>query len=389
MQKMDAPTPLPRMGMHRAAKAAAAQQAALAAGQLQGQPVQQINIQSVLSNAADELSQQFSTKAEERNLNDRKLSKANAQVNASRAQIAAMMASMGGQTEGQEQSTQSVQLTELAKRVLKQPHLARQFAKEMGGDATSQYLSLLEVAELIREGVVGVDSEDFAAQAAQEAAAELLAEHGDRIWADINTFEAAQKLAEHTGQPETAQAFRSAYRDAVLGTESLSDTVRQLLKVNEGGSGGDFARVLQSMITALGADVAASRPSTDPVRLRALLTDLYHLEVISTVIDRCEELSSTLVSRHQVPAFKATGLASDLVGLTGERWVDAARLTNLADKYGALQPAECMVHFMTGARNALRELPVQVFMSTEARQSLLDAAQTALDRAIDREEGVS
>ncbi len=389
MQKMDAPIPQPRMGMHRAAKAAAAQQAALAAGQLQGQPVQQINIQSVLSNAADELSQQFSTKAEERNLNDRKLSNANAQVNASRAQVAAMMASMGGQTEGQEQSTQTVQLTELAKRVLKQPHLARQFAKEMGGDATSQYLSLLEVAELIREGVVGIDSEDFAAQAAQEAAAELLAEHGDRIWADINTFDAAQKLAEHSGKAETAQAFRSAYRDAVLGTESLSDTVRHLLKVNEDGTGGDFGRVLQTMITALGADVAASRPSTDPVRLRSLLTDLYHLEVISTVIDRCGELSSTLVSRHGVPPFKATGLASDLVGLTGERWVDAARLTNLSDKYGTQNPPECLVHFMTGTRNALRELPVQVFMSLEARQSLLDAAQTALDRAIDREEGVS
>jgi type III secretion protein W len=389
MQKMDVQTPLPRMGMHRAAKAAAAQQAALAAGQLQGQPVQQINIQSVLTSAADELSQQFSTKAEERNLNDRKLANANAQTNASRAQVAAMLASMGGGAEGQEQSTQSVQLTELAKRILKQPHLARQFAKEMGGDATSQYLSLLEVAELIREGVVGVDSEDFAAQSAQEAAAELLAEHGDRIWADINTFDAAQKLAEHTGQADTAQAFRSAYRDAVLGTESLSDTARQLLKVNEGGNGQDFARVLQSMMTALGADVAAARPSTDPVRLRALLTDLYHLEVISTVVDRCDELSSTVVSRHGVAPFKATGLASDLVALTGERWVDAARISNLADKYGAQHPPECMVHFVTGARNALRELPVQVFMSPEARQSLLDAAQTALDRAIDREEGVS
>jgi type III secretion protein W len=388
MKNMDVQTLAPRMGMHRAAKAAAAQQAALASGQLQGQPVQQINIQSVLSNAADELSQQFSSKAEERNLNDRKLSSANAQANVSRAQAAAMLASMGEGAEGQEQSTQSVQLTELAKRIIKQPHLARQFAKEQGGDATSQYLSLLEVAELIREGAAGVDFDGEAAFAAQEAAAELLAEHGDHIWADINTFDSAQKLAQQSGNAESANAFRVAYRDSVLGADTLSDTVRHLLKANEGGKGSDFSRVLQSMLTALGADVAAARPSTDPVRLKALLTDLYHLEVISTVIDRCDELSSTLTSRHGVPAFQATGMASDLVSLTGERWVDAARLSNLADKYGVLNPPECNVHFISGARNALRELPVQIFQSAEARQSLLDAAQTALDRAIDREEGL-
>jgi type III secretion system TyeA family effector delivery regulator len=33
-------------------------------------------------------------------------------------------------------------------------------------------------------------------------------------------------------------------------------------------------------------------------------------------------------------------------------------------------------------------MPIQVFASPEARQSLLDAAQSALDEAIDREEGL-
>jgi type III secretion protein W len=388
MQKLDVQTPVPRMQMHRAAKAAMAQQAALASGLLQGQPVQQLNIQSVLANAADELSQQFSSKAEERNLNDRKLSSANSDAKMSRAKMAEMLGSMGDNAEGQDKATTSVSLTELAKRILKQPGQARQFVKELGGDATSQYLSLLEVAELIREGAAGVDFDGDGANAADEAAAELLAEQGDHIWADINTFDSAQKLAQQTGKAESANTFRAAYRDSVLGSENLSETLRHLLKANEGGKGSDFDRVLKSMLTALGADVAATRPSTDPVRLKSLLTDLYHLEVISTVIDRCDELSSTLASRHGVAPFQATGMASDLVSLTGERWVDAARLGNLSDKYGALNPPPCNVHFISGARNALRELPVQIFQSAEARQTLLDAAQTALDRAIDREEGL-
>ena len=388
MQKLDVQTPAPRMQMHRAAKAAASQQAALAAGLMQGQPVQQVNIQSVLSNAADELSQQFSSKAEERNLNDRKLSTANSEARMSRAKMAEMMGSMGDNAEGHDQATAGVHLTELAKRILKQPGLARQFAKELGGDATSQYLTLLEVAELIREGAAGVDFDGDGVQAAEEAAAELLAEQGDHIWADINTFDSARKLAQDSGRIESANAFRVAYRDSVLGTETLSETARHLLKANEGGKGSDFERVLKSMVTALGADLAATRPSTDPVRLKSLLTDLYHLGVISTVIDRCDELSSTLVSRHGVAPFQASGMAADLVALTGERWVDAARMSNLADKYGALNPPPCNVHFITGARNALRELPVQIFQSAETRQSLMDATQTALDRAIDREEGI-
>ena len=85
----------------------------------------------------------------------------------------------------------------------------------------------------------------------------------------------------------------------------------------------------------------------------------------------------------------ASGITADLVALSGERWIDAARVGQLASKHGAAEPAAAQVQFITGTRKALSELPVQVFQSPEARDAVLGAAQGALDRAIDKEEGLA
>jgi type III secretion system TyeA family effector delivery regulator len=101
-------------------------------------------------------------------------------------------------------------------------------------------------------------------------------------------------------------------------------------------------------------------------------------------------VSKTLTRRHQIdPPISATGMTRELLALTADRWVDASRINRIATDLGAGQPPEAEVHFLTGARNALRELPVQVYSSPEARDTLLDAAQSALDQAIDREEGIA
>jgi type III secretion system TyeA family effector delivery regulator len=96
-----------------------------------------------------------------------------------------------------------------------------------------------------------------------------------------------------------------------------------------------------------------------------------------------------LRDRHGVAPFSATGLTAELVTLTGERWVDVSRVSRLSENFGVQAHLTANVDFMSGTRNALREFPLQVFSSTEARTSLLDVAQQALDAAIDREEGLA
>ena len=53
-----------------------------------------------------------------------------------------------------------------------------------------------------------------------------------------------------------------------------------------------------------------------------------------------------------------------------------------------MDPLAATVDFLTGVRNLVKEIPVKVFATPEVRQTLIDAAQDAVDYAIDREEGI-
>ncbi len=351
-------------------------------GLLQGQPVQQLDHASVLADAADELTQQFSTKAEEKSLRERRIGNAEKKSSLHSAEFQALLLAL--QSEHQNEEQQEEQLLALARRIQRQPARARQEAASLHKDASAQYLSLLEVAQLLREGQL-TDVGGRTLAAVEEAADELEAEHGDAIWADINVLKASQEHQTLLDEPGAAQAFRQTYKEAVLGAADLSSTLRALLQLHKDRKGSAFAQVLQDMVKAMGADLAAVRPSRDPVKLQALLSDLYHLGVIATVLETCDELGHALQTQFNTPSIRASDLTSELAGLSAERWVDAARFDSLARQHRCDAPASCKVAFLAGIRRALKELPIQVFPSSEARQSVLDAAQLALDRATDLE----
>lgn len=81
----------------------------------------------------------------------------------------------------------------------------------------------------------------------------------------------------------------------------------------------------------------------------------------------------------------AFDLMKELVEITGEKWVGASRFTALADRW-ELTDAQARITFLTGVRKLLRDMPVKVFQDTDLRDAILQAAQEALDSAIDVEE---
>jgi len=345
------------------------------------------DLAGALSDAAEELTQAAATRVQERKLKERMASGEERPNGLSRTQLAAMLETLAGEKgsddEGHGKSPAERAIETLGRKIRERPALARQFAREQGGTASEQYLLLMEVAERLDEGRLGSDPGRRAADAAREAAAELYAEQGKSIHADLNSFAAVQGL-----DGADAAQFRSQYREIVMGEASVADTLRRLVDLVPDGQHDRFDKVLDTMREALGLDLAATRPSADPVRLQALVSDLAHMKVIRTVIDQCADLSATLTRRHGLsPALSATHMTRELLALTSDRWVDASRITRIADDLGAGEPPEATVHLLTGARNALRDLPVQVYSSADARQTVLDAAQAALDHAIDREEG--
>jgi hypothetical protein len=189
---------------------------------------------SLLAQSADELAFGLAAKVQERTLKERKVSESRL-MRPDRARVQTLMqafANKGGQAAAAE-SAASQQLAALAKRIKDKPSSARQEAQdELGNDPTLQYLGLLSLAYQNQDGSSGGDPGGGSESALWEAIEELSAEKGDRIAADLNTFEATQGLP-----PEQAQAFRGAYKDVVLASESLAQAGQHILSATQGDSG--------------------------------------------------------------------------------------------------------------------------------------------------------
>ena len=269
-------------------------------------------------------------------------------------------------------------LAHLAKRMLEHGSDPRGLARRESQDPSQQFM-LLQYA--LHEGEQG--GADFdALEHLRDALADLEMEAGPQIRAGLNTIAVA---AEFAVDGQGVSSFQSTYQDVVLGENSLSQTLQLLLQRLGGPEGDDLGRGMQSMIKALGHDLSAARPSTDSNRLQALVQDLYQLEVAATVLDGCRELGDRLAEKYAVARFGAAQLMTDLVAITGEKWVASSRFANLADRQG-VHGIEPQIVFHKAVKDLLREMPPRVFSDGDVRQSVLDAAQQALDEAIEREE---
>lgn len=361
----------------------------------QGPVRAEVNFSSLLAQSAEELTQAVASRVQSRTLKERKLTDSGVKPpdrELLKALIEAFAASGEESGRGRAGSRQShtetsraagEHLQTLIKKAKEKPaSLLQEVADEVGADPTEQYLALLDMAYRFQDDNAGGDPGGNGEAAVWAAIEELAAEKGEQIRADLNTFEATRALP-----PGEAAALRVAYKDVVLASESLADAGRHVLSASQGQTGEAFLRTLKTLIAALGHDLASIRSSTEPAKLKSLLTDLHHLETLATVVDRCNELGETLSKRHGAPRLQATALASDLVALSGERWMDSMRVLRLSEQHGANHSLSTAVDLVTGMRNTLRDLPVWSFASSEARDSILEAAQDAMDAAIDREEG--
>ena len=321
-----------------------------------------------LTDSAEELSLHMAEKTEEKHHAERKVKSEKAFETLHADEIVEFL-------EDSHDVDVQAKLHELADKLLKQGGSPRQEADRAFGDnAAKQYLGLQYA---LRQGEKdGADPDVL--EAIRDALADLELESGPQIRAGLNTMKTAGQFA-----PDSAgvERFQETYRDIVLGEATLAKTLDLAL---ERFGTQDVGRGLKSLIGALGQDLAATRPSTDPNRLQSLLTDMYHLEVAATVLESCGELSDKLAGQGEKP-LDSGRLMRDMVGLTSEKWTSESRFTKLAQDHGVATPTGTIA-FLNGTRGMLRDLPVQIYADADTRQNLLNALQGALDTAIDAEE---
>ncbi|EKO3816924.1 TyeA family type III secretion system gatekeeper subunit [Vibrio harveyi] len=84
-------------------------------------------------------------------------------------------------------------------------------------------------------------------------------------------------------------------------------------------------------------------------------------------------------------AYQVTDLMSDVIALVEQRWVGSEEIWNLANAM-ELESTERKISFFRELHKLVRHIPIDVFNDEEQRQNLIQAAQKALDEAIDLEE---
>jgi type III secretion protein W len=242
-------------------------------------------------------------------------------------------------------------------------------------DPSHQFLGLSKAIHKLE----ATDSDPAALEAAETALEQLLDEHGPAIRAGLNTGSAAETLAGE--DPERLQAFRDSYREAVLGFESLLQSYQAIVERFGTAAFGDAARAL---IQGAGDDMASKGPSIDPADLQQIVSDIYKLEVLVTVHEACGGLLSSMASDHGIPVRPAEALLSELLPLTGDRWIKGERLVGISESFGAREPTP-QIAFLRRLTAVIRDIPPPIYGDIEVRDRLVGAAQDALDVAIGRE----
>ncbi len=77
-----------------------------------------------------------------------------------------------------------------------------------------------------------------------------------------------------------------------------------------------------------------------------------------------------------------------LIKTVSGSWISASQFERLTNELNISEGAET-IYFLTGVQHILRELPFKVFADDATRTAVLDAAQTALDTAIEKEEAAT
>lgn len=355
------------MAMHSAPQ----EDSQTATGSYGGQQIQVADDVFLLTDSAEEVSLYQSEKAESKHTSERKKV-------ATRSMDVMNLEAIEEYLDAAQTYEDPEQLVQLAKRMLSAQEgdpgkLARQQHRD---SPTDQFVALQYALQMGEKEGAPADVLD----AIREALDDLEMECGPQIRADINTVGTAREVG--VGRADVRE-FQQTYKDVVLGESSLSATLKVALD-RFGAS--DFATGLDRLMRALGQDLMAARPSGDPTRLQNLVQDLFHLRVTATVLDSAKELYVLMAEKHGALKGSPVELMKDLVGISAEKWVGASRFSGVAEKFGAAETS-AQIRFLTNLKSLMRDMPVQVFVDSDQRQSLFNGLQEALDLAIEKEEG--
>jgi len=250
-------------------------------------------------------------------------------------------------------------------------------AERRFADVSDQYQAMAEAGTLLGDG----EENAGLRQALDRAEANLLETSGPAVRAGLNIVEAALALASSGFAP--VDEIRDFYRKSILDFASVADLYKKIIK-RFGKE--KFQTSVEFLLRASGQDLESAGPSISKEQLRSVTDQLYDVEVLgnmhrnlSDLLDRTRELFK------QGLHAEAFDLMSEILRLTGERWIRAEDFQQMLEK-AEIADLHASIYFLTALREQIRLIPLKVYPSTESRGKMLDAAQIALDGIVEKDE---
>ncbi len=244
----------------------------------------------------------------------------------------------------------------------------------------------------------------------QFAALEIAREHFETIGADagfLALLDEARGSFEESGiardvRAGFAIADLAAKAQATLETDpkTVRDTYRNLLRESgnfsqlfEGLKKFDLNKNLGAVIDlfreAAGRDLASTGPSTDPLHLQSLLTELGKLKKLDSVMDMADQLMRTLsrlIPPNAREGLDPSSLTGRLLAFVSKAAVGLQDARQLLGTEGKSMTAGQQVVLANGLKNLHGELPDDLMPSPQARLQQSSTISLLQDTLVEEEE---
>ena len=344
-------------------------------GNFKGEEVRVIDQQSLIADAAEELTSELSEETE-KDISDREVEDGKKAESLERlwqvTEAREMLDALG--------DLDKRDLNRALKALLQQqsnnPRELREKAQEQFEEPAHQYAALKSLVDALKQR----GAPDDQIEAANEALNQLMEEEGLAVHAALNVGTTANEFVrDGLGNQQTLRdGYRTNVHDYTDNTAVMKDLVQRFGEDN-------VEKAIQFMTKALGADLDAVGSSLDKAKLNVILNDMHRLETLTTVLGNCKILVKNAQANGASEDFSPVKLLQEVVPLQDSPRIVPDQIDVIPEKAG-LDELSPQINFLNDFREMARLIPLKSFVREETRDNLLEATQDALDAKIRLEE---
>lgn len=250
-------------------------------------------------------------------------------------------------------------------------------ALQQFSDYTDAWASLKSIAEEFENDPAVSDD---VKTGIREAIQELEEKHGDEIKTGLHGA-LSRSGFEDIG---TSDDTRDLYRQVTFDFTSITNAFQY---INEKYGDAGFEKAMDFLFASISSDISSDSPSMDKTHLEFVHQNLGKVRLLQSAYVQCENLVNRWENEHKVTnsGLKSMDILSAVVGFREINYLGTMHIEEIAQKAKALD-IEREVLFMQDFVGMLRQFPDKIFDDMQTYQKVMDVAQQALDKVIERED---